>query len=441
MTLRAGAAAVEITPKGPGPVALFGYPHVPRISEGVHDPLLAAALWLSDGERSAVLMALDLLLLDPPAARALRRAVAEALQTPEQCVFISCTHTHSGPISGTIVSWSRDPTVPRPDAAYQEWLIGQAVCAARQAARSAVPAGLAWTTADGRGVGGNRHRADGPTDPEAGVLAVRSLGDDRVFALAVVYGMHPTVLHEDSRLVSADFPHYVRRHLQERFGDPLTVLYHTGPCGNQSPRHFAAGQTFSEAERLGRKLGQAVAESVARLRKTDFLDACAPSGRLDSLALPRRSLPSVAEAERIVAECRRRHRRLEADAAPRADVRTAECAVFGAESTLTLATLETQGEIDRVLDECGPAEVHVLRIGDAQLVGFPAELFVEYGLELKRRHAGRVFPVSLVGGHVHGYIVTSQAADQYEGMNAVFDGPASGRLLLQKALEMLAERR
>ncbi len=66
--------------------------------------------------------------------------------------------------------------------------------------------------------------------------------------------MHPTVLHEDSTAITADFPGAARAFLAERFPD-LTTIYHTGPSGNQSPRYFVTGQTFAEADRLGTMLG------------------------------------------------------------------------------------------------------------------------------------------------------------------------------------------
>ena len=45
--LVAGACASDITPVEP--LFLFGYPHVERVSTGMHDPLLASALYLFDG--------------------------------------------------------------------------------------------------------------------------------------------------------------------------------------------------------------------------------------------------------------------------------------------------------------------------------------------------------------------------------------------------------
>ena len=162
----------------------------------------------------------------------------------------------------------------------------QIVAAAVEAKQNAKPSELGWTTADGTGVGGNRHSPTGPTDTEVGVLAVRTGG--KLAAVAMIYGMHPTVMHEDSTLVSADFPAFAR----DCIPAPV-VLYHTAPCGDQSPRYFVNGQTFAEAERLGRKLGAAVAGQLAGVKYTR---APKLTGRIVTTDLPRRQLPTVADA-------------------------------------------------------------------------------------------------------------------------------------------------
>jgi hypothetical protein len=48
MELKAGAAAISITPREPH--FLFGYPFVERMSTGTQDELLSSALYLSDGK-------------------------------------------------------------------------------------------------------------------------------------------------------------------------------------------------------------------------------------------------------------------------------------------------------------------------------------------------------------------------------------------------------
>jgi neutral ceramidase len=438
MTLQAGTAVGDITPALPA--ALFGYPHVERIASGVHDPLLASALYLKNPTGAVVLIALDVLMLEPPAARSIRRAVAERLSIVEDRVFISCTHTHSGPVTARLLAWSDDRTIPPPDAEYLRLLTENVVETAGRAAALAAPAEIAWTTADARGVGGNRHVAGGLTDPEVGILAVRRAGGGPLLAAVLVYGMHPTVLHEDSAVVSADFPHFARQHLRERFGEPLTVLYQMGPSGNQSPRFFVRGQTFAEAERLGRHLGRAVVASLERLSAADFDHECALRAVLRPVDLPPRALPPLADAQAILARCQAQYDCLQQQGADPAEVRTAECAVFGAEGTLTLARLNERGAIDHALRDHRPIEVQVVRIGDGYLAGLPGELFAEYALEIKSRFADRVFVVSLVNGELQGYIVTPQAAAEgcYESLTALFR-PEAGTTLVAATLEALGD--
>ena len=125
-------------------------------------------------------------MLVPPTARSIRRAVAERISIAEERVLISCTHTHSGPVTARLLAWSDDPAVPPPDGNYLRLLSEHVVNAAGLAVARATPAEIAWTTANARGVGGNRHVADGVTDPEVGVLAVRQDGGGPLLAMALV---------------------------------------------------------------------------------------------------------------------------------------------------------------------------------------------------------------------------------------------------------------
>jgi len=431
MTLFAGAAQRDISPTQP--MQLAGYPHVRRISTGVHDPLLAAALFLANGNQSVLLCALDLLELNADVTRRIRRRVAGQLGIPESSVFITCSHTHSAPVTLDYLPFAGDPAMPAPDPAYLQYCEDQIVIAALAARGRAQPAELAWTTADARGVGGNRHSPNGPTDPEVGVLAVRSGG--KLLAVTLIYGMHPTVLHEDSTLVSADFPHFARLHLQEALGRDLVVLYHTAPCGNQSPRYFVNGQTFAEAERLGRKLGAAALSSLANLNA----GSAELAGTLQTVKLPRRTLPGVADAEKLLADYRAEFVRLQAGGAERAQVRTAECAVFGAEAVVQLARLQATGAVEEIMARLEPFEVQVVRIGEVSLVGFPGEMFVEYALELKRRAPRKTFSTAYTNGELQGYIVTPAAAvaGGYEAASSMFE-PHAGRVLIETALKVLA---
>jgi hypothetical protein len=400
--------------------------------------LLASVLWLDDGTTRLVLAALDLLMVEPPVARKWRRQVAAAVAVPEAHIFISCTHTHSGPVTSQMVGWRNDPAVPAPDPAYLDWVANRVVEAAKAAAAKTAPAELAWTSADARGVGGNRLAADGITDPECGVLAVRERASRRMLAVSLVYGMHPTVMHEDSTLVSSDFLHYTRQHLRERWHNELTVLCHTAPCGNQSPRYFVKGQTFDEAERLGRKLGVAAEGALQAITGGKWAAEPRLAGVLAAVELPRRAVPAPEAARAVLDEYRATFARYKAEGVPKPIVRTAECAVFGAEGMVALAEAAARGELARLLADYAPLEVQALRIGSAVLIGLPGECLTEHSLAIKQAARMRTFVVSLVNGELQGYIVTpeAEAAGGYEATNGVY-AAGSGQVLVQKALELV----
>jgi len=113
--------------------------------------------------------------------------------------------------------------------------------------------------------------------------------------------------------------------------------------------------------------------------------------------------------------------------------------MFGAEAVVQLARVQATGAVERVLARLEPFEVQVLRLGDANVVGFPGETFVEYALELKRRAPRKTFVTAYTNGELQGYIVTPEAAATggYEAASSMFE-PEAGRVLIETALKMLA---
>jgi len=112
----------------------------------------------------------------------------------------------------------------------------------------------------------------GISDPEVPIIVLKDFYTNDIFALSIIHCMHPTVLHEDSRLFSADYPGYIRKFIGEKLGKDVVLLYQTGPSGNQSPRHFIDSNTFDEAKRLGYTLGKRITDSVLQLSESDYQD-------------------------------------------------------------------------------------------------------------------------------------------------------------------------
>ncbi len=434
--LLAGFGRADITPKNP--CFLVGYPHVARTSTGTHDPLFASAVCLVNGGTPLLLISLDLLFITADSTRECRWRIGEATGVPAQNILIGATHTHSGPHTAEVLAWKDDPVVPPVDREYLEFSVAGTVEAAFNAWQGREAAEAVWTKADVRHLaGGNRIDSDGPEDPEAGLLLVRRVSDKSPIAVLSIYGMHPTVLHEDSTLISSDFIAFARREIETTLPG-AGVVYLNGVCGDQSPRRAVKAQTFAEAERLGAALGGRM--TVALQNATGFSSNFPLAATTAMIELEGKTFPPVGEAEASLAASRERYEYLKATGAGHAKIRTAECTVFGAEEVLTLAKSELTGEAAAVRRKYREAEIQVLRIGNSFVAGWPGEFFVEYGLETKRRAGRSVFISTLSNGELHGYVVTPEAeqAGGYEAKMSLFPA-AAGSLFVEKTLKLIGE--
>ena len=429
-----GAATVDITPRNSQ--FLFGYPHVERYSTGVHDPLYSTALAIRNADTSLLYVANDVIFVSKAlVARARARISRQTGIVPENIV-ISATHTHSGPITVDHASNKGDPIVPAASREFLGRLEDGIVAAGCAAVEQAVPATLAYAVADGSSVGTNRHDPGGTRNTSVPLLIARST-DGSPIAAMLVCAMHPTVLHEDSTLVSADFPGFARRRIREGIGREIPILHHTGPCGNLSPRHVTKANTFAEAERIGRSLGSAILSAWQSAEPIEQMTI----GRLTAgVELVTRSLPAVDEAEARLQAARERYQELmhDPEATPQLR-RSAEVDVFGAEETVTLATLQASGELDEFVAASMPAEIAVTTVGDVSFVAWPGEFFVEYALAIEREFP-RTHVISMAGGELQGYIVTQEAvlAATYEAGNALFSAE-SGALVLNGTRALLRQ--
>ncbi|MBR2634056.1 MAG: hypothetical protein IKD31_00575 [Clostridia bacterium] len=93
----AGFARLDITP--PLGIPLTGY-YRSRYADGVLDPLEINALAVSDGEKKAVLLAADLILIDEACSTEIREKVAAENGLEKEAVLIHCLHQHTAPHVG-----------------------------------------------------------------------------------------------------------------------------------------------------------------------------------------------------------------------------------------------------------------------------------------------------------------------------------------------------
>jgi neutral ceramidase len=436
-SLRAGAAETVITP--PLGVSIFGAYHDERAAKVLSD-LHAHALVLEDGTTQAAIVTLDICAIRSDLGNPIAERVQELTGIPCSHVMLTCTHTHSGPAAYPTPWYG-------PDHEYLSVMIRRVADAVVTAHQRLVPACLLAGRGAESTVSFNRRfwmrdgtlrtnppyqspdivRVAGPIDPEVLVLRVEDL-QGAPLALLVNFAMHPAMVggldFVDGPVISADFPGAMASVLKQAIGQDVAVLFANGTCGNINHRDRSkpgpqAGQAV--ANWIGAVLAGEVIKIGARLEPVADDDQLQFTSRVVDLELRIPTEEEVAWARDFT-----RAEMYEMDAAGMEIVR--------AHRILGLA------EAKRTTS---PVEVQALSIGSFAYVTFPSELFVEFGLDLKRRSP---FPYTLISelnsSSSVSYIPTKEAYPEggYESESASVV-PGSGERLVDIALELLHSQR
>ena len=431
--LMAGAAVTNITPQKD--LFLFGYPFVERISEGTHDPLLSSAMYLGYKEEQVLLISNDVIYVSKASTFRIRKEISDKTGIPGKNIMISATHTHSGPVTVDCMNSSNDPVVPKADIDYVRYMENKIIESGCIAFQNAVPAKAGFILADGTGIGTNRHDPSGPADLEIPTVVIKNERDEYIGAM-MVCNMHPTILHEDSKFYSGDFPAYTREILQKQYLESgCPVLYFTGAAGNQSPRHVTKENTFKEAQRIGKIVADAV--GIKLEKGIEYSSDIAVLNIQKLVDLPKRRFPEVAGAKEYRDKTLERFEHLKQNSTSSQEIRTAEVNWFGAEELLHLSTLAADGKLDEVYQSCLPAEIQVIKIGPYYFAAWPGEIFIEYDLALKER-LKNTFLITLSNGELQGYVATKEAEDMgfYEASNSIFHY-SSGDILVDETLKLI----
>ena len=430
--LTAGIGKICISPPLGAPLA--GFAARQGVTVGIHDDLFARALVLENRGQTAALVSVDVLALPAEFVTRVRRAINKRTGIAPEAVMIASTHTHAGPVTITTFFNPEDCL----DASYMNRLedaITEAVAVAwheRFAARAGVGAGYVT------GVGVNRRSADmKPIDEEIGIIRIEA-EDHRLRAVFINYACHPTVLGSNNLLVTGDFPAFAIERIENAIGSENGfAMFVNGTQGNISMGHsselsaigvITPGRTFERAAELGNRLGDAVLAALPEIKTDDDPILASLS---QSVNLPLKKLPSVEDAERTLHEAEARLAKLNGDDELSEELSRAKSERLYASITDFYAR-ETRAHTDGRL----PIELQGLRINDAAFIGVPAEVFVEIGLEVKRRAPRRTFIVGIANGYI-GYLTTAEAhkSGGYEVVSSKV-APEAGTVLIEATLNL-----
>ncbi|NLV99493.1 MAG: hypothetical protein GX034_06830 [Clostridiaceae bacterium] len=438
MSVKAGISQIDISPrKG---TELGGYPYFARHNTGIHDPLIAAGLYLETESKRVLFLATDLFYLTKRQATEFRQAIANEVDLHPQEILISCSHTHSAPwVNPMFVSMTEDGSYePDVDETYVEFVKEQLIKLAKNTLAEPFEAELGFGMAfcgKEEGVGGNRRDPqEGICDPSLPLLAVRNL-EGELLALHTKYAVHPTILHGENTLVSADYPGAIRRIFNESYPE-ATFMFSLGAAGDQSPRYFRSSQTFEEVDRFGRSIGKAILNAMDKIKYSRDVSLDLASKEME-LIMKDYSEPDAIQQK--LDNLRSKEQSLIEAGASYTEQQTANLWVLGAECELKNAKLHAQGELIPKFEESSPVEATVLKLNKRAYVFLQGEIFMDFAKQIEDLSPfEETVVITLANGELPGYLVTGEALEigGYEPGNSLLD-PKSGEIVISTVKSLL----
>ncbi len=444
--LRAGAAAVDITPKlfplnMPGGFSA-------NMAESAHDPLHTRALVLDDGTTALAMVVVDNLGAGPDVLDEAKEIASKQTGIPVEKMLVSSTHSHSAaPLN----------TRSEPAAAYRKLFVEgvadsiiKAHAALRPAAVGSAVHPLAeevfnrrWYLKHGTmslnpygkmdkvkmNPGTSPEVLDhpaGPTDPDISIISVQD-AKRKPIALFANYSLHYVGGTPPAQISADYFGEFARLMPSRMHGDERFVaMMSNGTSGDINNIPFGITRPPREPfEQIRIVAGKAADTAWLAQRKIEKHSPDARLGMLQreiTLKYRRPTAEQVADAKAVVAI-------KDKDAIEKLP----RLAQNYAHSTIAAA--------ERV-EETITVKIQAIRIGDLAVCGIPFETFVETGLDLKKRSPfPRTMVIGLANGR-HGYLPTPEqhALGGYEtwlGTNVVQEDTSV--IFTNNLLEMLAE--
>jgi len=405
-----------------------------------HTPLYASAFAVKAGENSFIWVSCDIARFAKEDALEIRKKVAAATGLTPGQILLSATHTHTGPTARSSVS----PYFPSGDLSYFEKFAAKTEEACIAAWNNTQEATMSYAHCDevkcvhnrrylmesgeskmhpgGPGYPG-RLMKEGPEDPE--LQAVWFMSEGKPIGIIVNYSSHPSQLY-GKKYISGDYPGVMRRTLHAVY-DNVPVVFLQGCCGNLTPRDHEHDETWGKgmdgAERVGMILAADVIRMIGLTRETEELTDV----RIKTVD-QRINYREVTEADKKLSD--------ETFA-----VLDRDRAAFDA---MDVSIKALANKIRNLMDkrEVAPYEdipISAVKLNDVMFVTNPAELFVEYQLDLKQKLGEKTVCVELTNGGIC-YVASKQGylLRGYE-VNAGFYDYHAGQMIEDAMLELANE--
>jgi neutral ceramidase len=446
--LRAGAAVSDVTPTE-FPVNMPGG-FSANAATSAHDPLFSRALVLEKDGTALALVVVDNLGLSPDTVELAKKSASQRCGLASERVLIASTHTHTGPSSGA------NERSSAAQVRYRDRLvegIASSIVNAHAVLRPAAVGSASyplpeevfnrrWFLKPGKmppNPFGNLDQVKtnpgtspdvldhpaGPTDPDVSILSVQ---DEKRNPLAVFanYALH-YVGGSPKGQISADYFGEFARLLPSRFRAPenFVAMMSNGASGDINNIPFtlsrAPREPFEQIRIVAQKAADAAWQAHRKIQRYSADVQIAMQEREVTVNYRKPSATDIENARRIVAL--------------KDPAQIAELPHLAQNYARNILAAAERPESLNV-------KIQALRIGDLAICGLPFEVFVEIGLELKKRSPFlHTVVVGLANGRF-GYLPTAghHELGGYEtwlGTNLVQQDASD--VLVKNLLEMLGQ--
>jgi neutral ceramidase len=402
---------VDITPGYP--VRLAGYFNE-RVSTGILDPLHMRLAVLKRGDCHLVFIQLDNCAIKTEDADAIRHAIARRSAFQKHEIMLFTSHIHTGPDLVGFFGLKRDERYLEK---LKERIVTEAVApipwersfiSIARATYEGLAFNRRWFMKDGTVVTNPPKKSPERREPEG---AVDRAANSIIFknesgglqALFVNISNHTDSI--GGTRISADWPGFMERHLNELMGTSLPVFPFLAPQGNINHLEFddlRPQSNYDEAKKLGQAYAEIVAKSVSASKAIDSETLNDPAAKFEAkemiLSVPSREISKaeLEEAKKILAGAGEVDKNVAKDL-------TAEDLAKGDPAVERLFAREFV-RFAETKPKNYDLPLHVFKLANIAFAAIPGEPFVEIGLALKTIPGyDLIFPVALANGYF-GYI-------------------------------------
>lgn len=443
MSFQAGFSRVVINPDNG--VGIEGY-FIIRKTEGILDDIEINSLALEDNGKRVVMMSCDLCFIRQRYMDDLRKAISIETNLPMDQIFVSCTHTHTGPI---VANDDADALIN----AYYPKLKAKLIEGAKAALMDLKPAKVGWKISHVPNMSHGRRflMKDGTTATNPGhgnpnAVKEVSIVDDRVNVVrydreggdtivTVNYGNHPDSVGGNK--ISADYPGFLRRTV-ERALPGTKCIYFNGAEGDIGFIDIWAKEgdlngTFNDFDNVlrgyahSRHYGQCLAGCVLQVyEKVNYFEPHLTI--LEKVMQIPSNMPKPEEMEQAhyINDMHQKDR-------------DSELPYKAMELTTVVAEAERMCKLEHG-PESFPVRLAAVSLGDIVYLGIAGEPFTGIGLSLKETEGYRlIMPICNANG-AEGYYPMKENYDEggYETRSSYFK-PGVAEFIIDEGKKILGE--